>query len=389
MSDCYWSLFNQRDRSRFDGLQLAQARIIVRAIPQDDASFWLAWKEGTPEWQPLLSFAELFQKNDHMTEPLPTDPVLAVIVELENSDLFDLSQVDIANSAHRTDTKKGKRAETSSRSFDPSITDSGKAPLVSQQFVVSVAGIESPRSSFGIGDLAAQSEFNQMDDDVDMDLSARSISQFEASLEAIPQKEIKAIQRAKPNLRAVKNLENKPDVSQPAVKRVLKHASLSNVDTGASAGGEVVVLEISKENRDDSQARRDLALSLNEHGEGVFVLDESSMAGLIVELDDTRKHSDKRKSSRYARKLEAYIEVAGSIPVKTRTSNISLGGVRLERAIPLAAKKTVTIILSRGKESLEVLCEAIPDRHGGPIRSFRILSLSRIDLLRTWLLAAI
>lgn len=60
MSDCYWSLFNNRDKSRFDALRTEQARVIVGSIPRADFPNWLAWKEGTPQWLPLAEHHELF-----------------------------------------------------------------------------------------------------------------------------------------------------------------------------------------------------------------------------------------------------------------------------------------------------------------------------------------
>jgi len=58
MNDCYWSLYNQKDRSRFDGLRTIQARAIVKSIPPAHVRHWLAWKEGTPEWRPLTEHLE-------------------------------------------------------------------------------------------------------------------------------------------------------------------------------------------------------------------------------------------------------------------------------------------------------------------------------------------
>lgn len=60
MIDCYWSFYNQRSRARYDGFKTAQARGFVTAIPVDQASEWIVWKEGYPDWKPLALFQELF-----------------------------------------------------------------------------------------------------------------------------------------------------------------------------------------------------------------------------------------------------------------------------------------------------------------------------------------
>ncbi len=67
MQDFFWSFYNQRNQTRYDGFSTTQAKSFVSSIIPSTATDWIVWKEGTPEWLPLSSYPELFAELSDFT----------------------------------------------------------------------------------------------------------------------------------------------------------------------------------------------------------------------------------------------------------------------------------------------------------------------------------
>lgn len=328
MANCYWSLFNQRDRTRFDGLRTAQAQAIVQSIPLDEMNLWLAWKEGTPEWLELRHHVELFEKSgtaaveseaDDLSEMTASNASFATESTVSPHPLLisDSPEVDTA-----TDIAIGSLGTADDENHGPARIPARLPPL------------SKPSASQEDSGVSEESAFNVLDAEAE---------EFDADIPTRPAQ--------KPGLFP------KPTGKPKAVGSKEKAAG-----QGAGSGSERLP-------------------SAN----NVFEIDDGGLEVFNPEIDDVRR-ADKRKSSRYRARLNLVVDWGGPTPFKTRTADISIGGIRLESPLPPDARRHVKITLSRGRDSLQGLCETLVGKDG-KITRLKILSVNRMDLLRSWLLA--
>lgn len=286
--DCYWSLFNSHDQSRFDGLRTAHARSIVGSIPKDQVVHWLAWKEGTAEWAALSTFGELFSTESSET---------ASSVLLADTDA--LLGPGLTNPVGNTNVTNANLTNSS---------------------------IEDPNFEF-----SAESEFNTgMSDDDDEEIEEKEPTRTNTkSFQNLDLRRMPEVTNAPQN-------KIKPKEFNPNVARVIEF--------------EEVVLEID--------------------------------AG-----DDASLKVDKRKSTRYRRRVSAEVEIGDKV-MRAKTIDLSLGGCQLDLPLPESlTKKHVRMRLIKGKDKIEAYCQIVFDITGKPTNRFRFLDVDRIDLLRTWLVS--
>lgn len=272
----------------------------MRSIPLEQIGNWLAWREGSPEWLPLRTFTELFQRDDsdYTGEPFPEPP--------------PVTRIDVSIAAVNTQSHS---------SFDFSDNDAMAA-----------------ESSFNRAEVTSTSSYISNVDNVE--------SSLEPSLQEPTRTQTKLLEKL--------GEHSLPDIQQltrTGRSRIAKAPAESGSTTGQ-----------------------------------VFVLDDGAMAGFDGEIEVNSFQSDRRESSRYRQKLSAAVDWGGPAMLATKTVDLSINGIRLERPVPYSAKKHAKIVLSRGMDSVEALCEGIPEPDGKTVLRFRILSINRLDLLRTWLL---
>ncbi len=297
--DCYWSLFNNRDKARFDGLRTLQARSIVRSIPPGYVADWLAWKEGTAEWVALSAYPELFA-------PLADD----------TASHLSLGDVDAPGGGM------------------PS-ADTGLISLTATKSHVTNHTVSDPNFEF-----SSQSEFNSGMADEDEDAERESTRTNTKSFQHLDARDL-------------------PDGSAPASKPA---SIASSPSSGPSPQEE-----------------------FHPNVERVVEIEDAALE--IADIEESAFNIDKRKSTRYRRKLEAEVELGGKM-MKARTIDLSLGGCQIDQPLPTGlAKKHVKIRLIKGRDRIEAFCQVVSDKAGRPTNRFRFLDVDRIDLLRTWLIS--
>jgi hypothetical protein len=95
---------------------------------------------------------------------------------------------------------------------------------------------------------------------------------------------------------------------------------------------------------------------------------------------------DRRMSARFKKRFLVFIEM-GERSFQTFTEDVSMDGMRLRDPLPPGITGQFKVLIRRKQQGLDLLCRAIIEDDGGPIRRLRILTRANDDILRTWLLA--
>ena len=252
MRDYFWSFYNQKNQTRYDGFKTAQARQFVQGVLPEHVADWIVWKEGTPEWLPLSNYKELFVDHSDFT-------------------------------------------------------------------------------------YAAESEFNLVDD------TKTGIDEDGNRLEN------------------ANTFTNSKDF-EPTLEEKVKQLDRKIEETSTNIlGGLVPEDYIDIENMDGNEAE-DISLKLD--------------------IEGNSPKPELRKNTRYRHQLDAEVDFGGGKLTKTKTLDISTGGVLLEMVMPEDSPRNIKMKLKRGMDTLEVLCQNLPDRNGKPSRRYRFLSVSNMDLLK-------
>jgi hypothetical protein len=70
----FWCLYNSDDQSQHTGLEIAEARAMLRLIPRDQHYLWYGWQEGWTDWLPVDKCADLKPVQQEMGSRPPMPP---------------------------------------------------------------------------------------------------------------------------------------------------------------------------------------------------------------------------------------------------------------------------------------------------------------------------
>jgi hypothetical protein len=94
LTECFWSFYNEKTKTRIDGLKSLQALAIAKVIKKEQLVDWIVWKEGQSNWQPISAFPELFTRSD---EPEPGSFATDVESHIENNFEKNLAELEKTN----------------------------------------------------------------------------------------------------------------------------------------------------------------------------------------------------------------------------------------------------------------------------------------------------
>jgi hypothetical protein len=251
MQDFFWSFYNQRNQTRYDGFSTTQAKSFVTSLIPGTVPDWIVWKEGTPEWLPLNSYPELFSEHSDFT-------------------------------------------------------------------------------------YAAESEFN---------LAGTATEKTALT---------------KPGLESENTFTNHdPLDKETALKRGLE--------------------------QEMPGTRTDLLDGIVPEDDFIDISD-IEIVDLKFERSGKAPKPELRKQARYRHRVLCEVDYGGKSILKAETLDISMGGLLLNQVLPEGSKTQVKVRLMKGGQSINTLCQNIPDRQGRPSRRFRFIDVDKMELLRTWLI---
>lgn len=128
----YWSLFDSSVKNQIDNLRTDQVEAVFAAIPKNQHSHWMIWRDGLDGWKPFSDFPQLLvslRKSESLVTETPPPPLAKPIKEKTNTGVRE---------GTKSGTKSGGKTGTKSGKTKPGV----KIPQIDQDFEMSQGDFE-------------------------------------------------------------------------------------------------------------------------------------------------------------------------------------------------------------------------------------------------------